>query len=100
MATNGDTAHDWEREWRSNVSHELAETAEKHERAAIILERVNGRLEEHDRRIAALEARPAQSANEARLWFTTANSGLGTLIAIAAVLISLLIGLLPHLTFH
>ena len=102
-----DNSAEWEREWRQGIEGRLKETAEANKRAAeanqetaVILERVNGRLEEHDRRIAALEARPAQSANEARLWFTTANSGLGTLIAIAAVLISLLIGLLPHLTFH
>ena len=102
-----DNAAEWEREWRQGIEGRLKETAEANKKAAeanqetaVILERVNGRLDEHDRRIKTLEDARQNAPQETRAWITTANSGISTLIAIAAVLISLLLGLLPHLSFH
>ncbi len=50
--------------------------------------------------VQSINNRLAQQPAETRAWFNTANSGLGTLIAIVALLLSLLLGLLPHLSFH
>ena len=47
-----------------------------------------------------LEDARQNAPQETRAWITTANSGISTLIAIVAVLLSLLLGLLPHLSFH
>ena len=50
--------------------------------------------------VRLIQTRMAQQPAETRAWFSTANAGIGTLIAIAALILSLLLGLLPHLTFH
>lgn len=50
--------------------------------------------------VRTIQTRMAQQPAETRAWFGAANAGLGTLIAIAALVLSLLLGLLPHLSFH
>lgn len=46
------------REWRAQVMDKLNETADKYERAAVILERVTNLLDEHDKAIKALQEQP------------------------------------------
>lgn len=54
----GDMRENYALEWRQNVSKELEESARLHQSAAVINERVNGRLDDHDRRIRHLEGAP------------------------------------------
>lgn len=55
---SGEDTSTWSREWRAQISREVESSAEKHERAAVIQERILGMLNQHDGRIAALEQRP------------------------------------------
>lgn len=53
-----DSAAQWESNWRQDVTHQLHESGQAHQQTAIILERLGNRLDEHDRRIGALESQP------------------------------------------
>ena len=66
MAQNaGATGASYLNEWRANVDQQINEQAEDQQRTAIILERLTNRLDEHDRRIKALEDEPRQRRSEA-----------------------------------
>ena len=86
----------WEQEWRADVTRQLDDSAEKHEKAGVILERLTNRLDEHDRRISALEERP-QQAREARLGERNLTAQLWL---VGCGLLTVLAYLLPHLSFH
>lgn len=45
-------------EWRKRVDAELETSANAHQNAAIIQERMLGRLDDHDRRLKSLETSP------------------------------------------
>lgn len=86
-------------EWRRSVTRDLAESARLHSQAAVTFERVNSRLDEHDRRIAALERAPAAEAQQQQ---TRAGLNLQAVylgVAICALIVAILS---PHLglTFH
>lgn len=48
----------WGQEWRADISRQVNEGAHALQAAALAIERVNGRLEDHDRRIELLEGKP------------------------------------------
>lgn len=90
------TGEAWERDWRSEIMRQLKESAVAHQQTAVTLERLNGRLDEHDRRLDALEQQPSSLRN----FFGTYGgclgqvvfavlSGAGTIIAIASLVITL-----------
>lgn len=103
----GDT---WERDWRGEVMRQLREMDEARQAAAaqqaaqqqsnaVILERHLARLDEHDRRIAALESAPVQQAQQQQTRVGLNLQALYTGVAICALLVAILS---PHLalTFH
>ena len=57
MSAAGDMS--WGQEWRAQITREVESSAEKHERAAVIQERIMGILNDHTTRIVRLEQRPA-----------------------------------------
>lgn len=85
----GDTALDWEREWRDNVNKNLRTLTEQSQQTALIVERMLARL-------ADLEKRPS----ETRALFGVANQSLGSLLGIGALLVAIVSTLLQHVTFH
>lgn len=92
----GNTANAWEQEWRSGVMSQLGEIADKQESAALILERLTNRFDEHDRRITALEGLPARQQSTL---FGVTGLGINAVFAVIA-LVSLAISLGSHLSFH
>lgn len=54
----GGAGENWGQEWRANISRQVNEGAQALQSAAVMLERVSGRLDDHDRRIGLLESRP------------------------------------------
>lgn len=87
----------WNQEWRTQVSHELESSAEKHQQAAVIQERIMGVLNQHDMRLLALEKRPESfradltsfggcSSQLVYAGFTAFN----TLLSVSAILYSVL----------
>ena len=95
-------AADWERDWRGDVMRQLRESSEAHQQAAVILERLSNRLDEHDRRIKSLEDAP-QKAQAAQI-AETARRGLTTqeILAVVGVLTFTLAVFAPHVSifFH
>lgn len=82
-------------EWRRRVDGELEESAKAHQQAAIIQERVLGRLDDHDRRIKALEVSPASLRSSFGTYggcigqvIFAVLSGLGVLISLVALIIT------------
>lgn len=82
-------------EWRTDVTRELERSAQAHQQTAVILERLSNRLDEHDRRIAALEQAPGQQAQQQQ---TRAGLNLQAVyvgVAICALVVAILS---PHLS--
>jgi len=52
----GESAAQWEADWRTDVSRQLRDSGKTIQDAALTLERLGNRLDEHDRRIGDLEA--------------------------------------------
>jgi hypothetical protein len=98
MAQNaGATGADYLHEWRANVDQQISEQAEDQQRTAIILERLTNRLDEHDRRIKALEDEPGRRRSEA---ITRRGLSLQEFY-IALLVVGLLLSFLtPHLSWH
>lgn len=44
----------WEQEWRSNVTEQLKQATEFNNRTAVLLERLTGQVEQHDRELDEL----------------------------------------------
>ena len=76
-----DTDADWQRDWRKTTWQRLDDGDEKHEKAALILERCINLLNEHDRRIKALEERPEKT----RSILGFASNTVYTLVAVVAL---------------
>lgn len=86
------TGETWERDWRGDVMRQLKASAGAHQQTAVILERLTARLDEHDRRISALEEQPSN---------TRANVNVTSQVAIAALALgALLLSLATHVTLH
>ena len=94
MATGRQTG--WEREWRDNVTKQLAENSETLARTAVALERLSNRWDEHDRRIEALESQPANARANISSYGAVSIMAVTGLIA----LLSLIITLTAHLSYH
>jgi porphobilinogen deaminase len=75
---------------------QLDESAVAHQQAAVILERLSNRLDEHDRRIATLESRPDR---DRQTLLGVGNLSANALYVVVA-LVALALSLAPHLTFH
>ena len=86
-------------EWRTDVTRELERSAQAHQQTAVILERLSNRLDEHDRRIAALEKAPQSEARERETRAGLSLQALYTGVAVCALLVAILS---PHiaLTLH
>ena len=90
---------EWERDFRNFMQRQLAANTKAIDRVAVatqqtavILERLNSRLDEQERRITSLELQPSES----RARFGTASQAIYTGIAIVALIISLA----SHITLH
>ena len=90
---------EWERDWRNFIQRQLAANTQAIEKVAaatqqtaVILERLNSRMDEQERRITSIELQPT----EARARFGTASQVIYTGIAVVALLISLA----SHITLH
>ena len=75
----------WERDWRHTAERRLDENDDKNDKAALILERCIGILNEHDRRIKALEERPEKQQAQRVGILGAASNTVYTLVAIAAL---------------
>lgn len=85
-----------EQEWRADVSRRQDDTERSQQQAAIILERLTNRLDEHDRRLTALEQAP-----ETRERKVIAVGGLTTNVLYLVLLVgSLLLSASAHISFH
>lgn len=87
----------WERDWRTDVTRQLDESAEKQAQTAVILERLSNRLDEHDRRINALETAPQQRRQDAYQRRGLTLNELYVLVTALGVLFAILS---PHLGWH
>ena len=79
------------REWREHVMEQLGKSAEMHQNTAVILERVQGRIENDERRIASIENTPASIRNWLGLVVGMAASGCGCFGLVSTI--SALVGL-------
>ena len=95
----------WERDWRGEVMRQLremdearredaAQQAEQQRENAVILERHLARLDEHDRRIAALEKAPQSEARERTERAGLSLQALYVGVAVCALVLSILS---PHI---
>ncbi|HET9109686.1 MAG TPA: hypothetical protein VFN78_02560 [Ktedonobacterales bacterium] len=85
-----------EQEWRADVTRRVDDTERNQQQAAIILERLTNRLDEHDRRLTALEQAP-----ETRERKVVALGGLTTNVVYVLLLVgSLLLSASAHISFH
>lgn len=86
----------WERDWRGDVMRQLRESGEALQQTAVSLERLNGRLDEHDRRISALESQPAQVRAK-----VSSYGAFSVNVALAVIaLLALTVSLASHITLH
>jgi hypothetical protein len=92
-ANAANAAAAWERDWRAAVMRQLQESSDAARQAAVINERTMGILNEHDRRITALEAQPAQQRQQLTLDFRMWS----LIISVAAFVAAILH---PSITFH
>jgi hypothetical protein len=83
-------------EWRQQVNRELEESARLHQAAAVTFERLKGLLDDHDRRIKALESEPG----DLRTTFGTYGGCLGQFFTAALSTLALLIALGGLLVQH
>lgn len=79
-----------EQELRADMSRRVDDTERNQQQAAIILERLTNRLDEHDRRITALEEAPTVGRG---LTLQTLST-IGLFLAMAVTLVA------PHVSFH
>lgn len=83
----------WERDWRATVTSQLNDISSQGQATAVILERISGQLDSHDKRLNALENQPGQ-AHQRRA--TETNLALYVMLTCVSV-VSLLITLAGHL---
>ncbi len=89
---SGDSAAQWEADWRKGVSDQLKQSGDALQAASLTLARLSDRLDEHDRRIEALEAQPA-TARANNLSDRAQSIMLGSLlVSLLALLVSILHG--------
>ena len=81
-------------EWRTDVTRELERSAQAHQQTAVILERLSNRLDEHDRRLAALESAPQSEARERTERAGLSLQALYVGVAVCALVLSILS---PHI---
>lgn len=114
---NTATDNGYATEWRDRTSTQLEESAKAQQTTALILERVTGRLDDHDKRLKSLEARPdtagtltdhehrikslEASPGDLRSWLGTGGGCFGQIIfacfSLFSIIISLIALLIPHL---
>jgi len=93
---DAEDARDLQRDWRLRMERRADEGDENHAQTAIILERCINRLDEHDRRIKALEDRPERQIREQRAALGLTSNVVYTLLTGAAFILALL----SHVSFH
>ena len=82
---DAEDARDLQRDWRRRMERRADEGDENHAQTALILERCINRLDEHDRRITALEERPEKQQAQRVGILGAASNTVYTLVAIAAL---------------
>lgn len=85
---NEDFDPNWERDWRKGVDTTLKELTKQQSDTAVILERVSTELKEM-----------RNGPKEARAWFSTANAGIGTILSVIAITVSILLTILQHVSW-
>lgn len=79
----------WERDWRADVTSQLSDISRQGQATAVILERISGQLDSHDKRIEALEKQPTAAAARRAMDTNLALYVVLTCVSITSLLITL-----------
>lgn len=79
------SGEDFERDWRAGVVRAQDETSRALQQAAVTLERVNGRLDNHESRIKIIEERPERRAESRNRETLTICAVVGVIVALATM---------------
>jgi hypothetical protein len=83
-------------QWRSEVSAQMRESAVAHQQTAVILERIQGKLDSHDLRIKQLENVPGTQRANVQSWAAVAV----VIVAVGSCIFGPLIAISTSLAIH